>query len=74
VVRQVQQQRPQWDPLGRPASLEDDLPPLAALHDVMRYVGLLRLANGVLRPTRAAANEREVVRRLLSPATVMGPV
>ena len=30
----------------------------------MRHVGLLRLANGVLRPTRAAANEREVVRRL----------
>jgi Plasmid pRiA4b ORF-3-like protein len=64
VVRQVQQQRPQWDPLGRPASLEDDLPPLAALHDLMRHVGLLRLANGVLRPTRAAADEREVVRRL----------
>ena len=64
VVRQVQQQRPQWDPLGRPAGLEDDLPPLAALHDLMRHVGLLRLANGVLRPTRAAANEREVVRRL----------
>ena len=31
VVRQVQQQRPQWDPLGRPANLEDDLPPLVAL-------------------------------------------
>lgn len=64
VVRQVQQQRPQWHPLGRPASLEEDLPPLAALHDVMRHVGLLRLANGVLRPTRAAADEREAVRRL----------
>jgi hypothetical protein len=64
VVRQVQQQRPQWDSCGRPASLEDDLPPLAALHDLMRDVGLLRLANGVRRPTRAAASEREVVRRL----------
>jgi hypothetical protein len=66
VVRQVQQQRPHWYPLGRPASLEDDLPPLTALHDLMRHVGLLRLAKGVLRPTRAAANEREVVRRLRS--------
>jgi hypothetical protein len=46
--------------------LEDDLPPLAALYDLMRHVGLLRLANGVLSPTRAAANEREVVRRLRS--------
>ena len=64
VVRQVQQHRPQWDPLGRPASLEDDLPPLAAVHDLMRHVGLLRLANGVLRPTRAAANKHEVMRRL----------
>lgn len=66
VVRQVQQQRPNWYPLGRPASLEDDLPPLAALHDLMRQVGVLRLANGVLRPTRAAANELDVVRRLRS--------
>jgi hypothetical protein len=66
VVRQVQQQRPQWHPLGRPASLEDELPPLAALRELMRDVGLLRLAKGVLRPTRAAADELEVVRRLRS--------
>src|SRR5689334_17578535 len=66
VVRQVQQQLPFWYPLGRPASLEDDLPPLAALHDLMRQVGLLRLAKGVLRPTRVAANELDVVRRLRS--------
>ena len=66
AVRQVQEHRPQWCPLGRPASLEDDLPPLAALRDLMRDVGLLRLAKGVLRPTRAAADELEVVRRLRS--------
>ena len=66
LVRKVQEQAPQWDPFGRPASREDNLPPLAALHDLMRHVGLLRLANGVLRPTRAAADEREVVRRLRS--------
>jgi hypothetical protein len=66
VVRQVQQHRPQWHPTERPASLEDDLPPLAALHDLMRHTGLLRMAKGVLRPSRAAANELEVVRRLRS--------
>jgi Plasmid pRiA4b ORF-3-like protein len=66
VVRQVQEDRPQWHLFGRPASREDDLLPLVALHDLMRDIGLLRLARGVLRPTRAAANELEVVRRLRS--------
>jgi hypothetical protein len=64
VVRAVQQQRPDWYPLGRPASIEEDLPPLAALHDILRHVGLLRLAGGVLRPTKAAGDEVETVRRL----------
>ena len=66
VVREVQQLRPYWSPLGRPASVEEDLSPLAALHDILRRVGLLRLAKGVLRPTRAAAEDLEVIRRLRS--------
>jgi hypothetical protein len=66
VVRAVQDQRPGWYPLGRPASIEEDLYPLATLHDILRHVRLLRLANGVLRPTKAAGNEHETVRRLRS--------
>lgn len=65
-VRQVQQHRPLWYPLGRPASVEEDLPPLAALHDLLRHVGLLRLSKGILSPTRAAADDLQVVRRLRS--------
>lgn len=65
-VRQVQQQRPGWDPLGRPAAVEEDLLPLAVLHDLLRQVGLLRLRGGVLRPTKAADDDLEVVRRLRS--------
>jgi len=65
-VRQVQQQRPHWHPLGRPASTEDDLAPLSALHELLRDVGLLRLANGILYPTKAASDDLEVVRRLRS--------
>ncbi|SDY87144.1 pRiA4b ORF-3-like protein [Modestobacter sp. DSM 44400] len=64
VVRAVQEQRPDWYPLGRPASIEEDLLPLAALHVILRHVGLLRLANGVLHPTKAAGDEVETVRRL----------
>jgi hypothetical protein len=64
VVRAVQEQRPDWYPLDRPASIEDDLPPLAVLHEILRKVGLARLARGVLSPTRAAADDLEVVRRL----------
>jgi hypothetical protein len=52
VARAVQEQRPGWYPLGRPASIEEDLLPLAALHDMLRHVRLLRLANGVLHPRR----------------------
>lgn len=66
VVREVQAVRPGWYPLGRPASIEEDLLPLAALHDILRHVGLARPAKGVLRPTKAASDELEVVRRLRS--------
>lgn len=40
--------------------------PLAILHDLLRQVGLLRLRGGVLRPTKAATADLEVVRRLRS--------
>ena len=66
LVRQVQERYPSWYPLDRRASLEEDLPPLAALHDLLREVGLLRLRKGVLSPTRAAGDDTEVIRRLRS--------
>lgn len=64
LVRAVQKQRPGWAFWRRPASVEEDLLPLAALHELLRRVGLLRLAHGVLRPTKAAADELQTVRRL----------
>lgn len=66
VVRAVQAERPGWHPLGRLASIEEDLLPLAILHDLLRHVRLVRLTNGVLRPTKAASDELETVRRLRS--------
>ncbi len=66
VVRDMQQHRPHWHPLGRPAATEDDLRPLLTLHDLLRRVGLLRLRRGVLAPTRAASDELAVVHRLRS--------
>lgn len=65
-VRQVQQRYPGWHILDRRAAIEDDLPPLAALHDLFRSVGLLRLRKGVLSPTRVAGQNIEVIRRLRS--------
>jgi hypothetical protein len=66
VVRAMQQHRPHWHPLGRPAAPEDNLPPLGTLHALLREVGVLRLHRGVLSPTRAAADDLAVVRRLRS--------
>lgn len=66
LLRQVQDRYPSWGFDERPASVEEDLPPLAALHEVLREVGLLRLRKGVLAPTRAAGDDIEVVRRLRS--------
>jgi hypothetical protein len=67
VVRSMQQHRPHWYLfLDRPASIEDDLPPLAVLHGLLRSVGLLRLSRGVLTPTRAASDDLAIVRRLRS--------
>ena len=64
LVRAVQAERPGWSPLDRPASIEEDLPPLAALHDLLRGAGLVRLARGVLTPTKAATDDLLTVRRL----------
>jgi hypothetical protein len=65
-VREVQELYPSWNLSKRPASIEEDLPPLAALHDLLRHVGLLRLHKGTLGPTRAAVDDLEVIRRLRS--------
>jgi hypothetical protein len=66
LVRQVQESDASWSPAGRPASIEEDLPPLAVLNDLLRDVGLLRLRKGVLAPTRAAGDDIEVIRRVRS--------
>ncbi|MGV9799602.1 plasmid pRiA4b ORF-3 family protein [Mycobacterium sp. NPDC003449] len=66
LVRAMQEHRPHWYLLDRPAAIEEDLMPLAALHGVLRRVGLLRLRRGLLAPTRAAADDLAVVRRLRS--------
>jgi hypothetical protein len=66
VVRAMQAHRPHWHPLDRPASIEDDLLSLTALHDLLRDVGVLRLRHGVLTPARAAGDDLAVVRRLRS--------
>lgn len=66
LVRRVQEVHPQWHPLERPASTEDNLPPLAVLHDLLRDVGLVRVRGGVLTPTKAAGDDLQTVRRLRS--------
>jgi len=65
VVRRVQEQRPAWglEP-DRPAHTEEDLLPLAMLHELLRAVLLLRLVHGRLGPTKAAARDVDVVARL----------
>ncbi|GAA4784039.1 hypothetical protein GCM10023200_16990 [Actinomycetospora chlora] len=66
-VRDVQRERPAWHRLGdegRPAHREDDLHPLAALHDLVLDTRLARVRNRVLTPTKAAADPREVLRRV----------
>ncbi len=64
LVRRVHDARPDWYPLGRPASIEEDLLPLAALHDLLREAGLARLSRGVLTPTKAADDDLQIIRRL----------
>lgn len=66
VLHALQEHRPEWSLTGRPAHLEEDLIPLTALHDVLRGVGLLRPRHGVLRATKAAGDDLEVLRRLRS--------
>lgn len=64
IVRAVQEHRPEWYSLRRPASVEEDLYPLLELHGLLRRAGLLTLRGGVLRPAKASADETQVVRRL----------
>jgi hypothetical protein len=64
LVRAVQAERPSWYPLDRPASIEEDLPPLATLHALLRTAGLARLSRGTLTPTKAAADDLQIIRRL----------
>jgi hypothetical protein len=66
LVRAVQERRPDWFYVERPANSEDDSAPLSVLHDLLRRSGVLRLAKGVLRLTKAAADDCEVVRRVRS--------
>lgn len=66
LVRAVQQHRPRWSYTQGPAAREEDLVPLAALHELLREVGLVRLRHGILAPTRAAGDELAVIRRLRS--------
>jgi hypothetical protein len=63
-LRQVQEARPHWAYSAKPVSIEEDVLALGAMHDLLRQVGLLRLRNGILTPTKAAADDRHVVRRL----------
>ncbi len=63
LVQQVQQHLPSWYPLDRPPSIEEDVVPLAVLHETLRRVGLLCLAGGVLAPTRAAGDDLQAVSR-----------
>ena len=56
--------RPDWSFDGRPAHREEDLLPLARLHDLLLEARLLRVRDRTLVPTRAAADDREVLRRL----------
>lgn len=54
VLRIRQEQRPEWSMTACPAHLEEDLVPLAALHDTLREVGLLRPRHGIPHATRPA--------------------
>ena len=66
AVRHVQEHYPRWSLGDHPASLEEDLLPLAALHDLLRGVGLLRLRDRVLAPNHVASDDVQVIRRLRS--------
>jgi hypothetical protein len=65
-LREVQQARPNWAYSRRPVSIEEDMLVLSVLGDLLRQVGLLRLRNGRLSPTKAAEDDLQVVRRLRS--------
>ncbi len=62
TVAALLQRCPGWEPLG--AIREDNVLEACVLKDMMREVGLLRLSRGVLSATKAASDDREIVRRL----------
>lgn len=64
AVRAMQAHRPEWSADGRPATFEEHLHALFVLHGILREVGLLKLHRGVLSPTKSAADDAEVIRRL----------
>ncbi|WP_433803020.1 plasmid pRiA4b ORF-3 family protein [Actinomycetospora sp. CA-084318] len=66
VLHAVQEHRPSWAYDEKPVRMEQDLWPLAALREVLRECGLLRMRHGALVPTKAAADDLEIVRRLRS--------
>ncbi|NMO91910.1 plasmid pRiA4b ORF-3 family protein [Actinomycetospora sp. TBRC 11914] len=75
TVREVQARRPDWAPTTKPAQREEDLPPLAGVHEVLASTRLLRRNRGKLVPLRAAGDDREVLRRLrgwFDPGTLHG--
>jgi hypothetical protein len=76
-VRRVQDLFPDWGYSDRPASVEEDVLPLMALHDIFRATGLWRLRAGVVTTIRAATDDLEVlrrIRRLLDEETFEGSV
>jgi hypothetical protein len=69
IVRAVQEQHPDWHwlaPEHRLAHREEDLRPLAALHDLCLETRLVQIRRGVLTPTAAAADPVQVLRRVRS--------
>lgn len=64
LVRQVQERRPDWYPFEGLATWEENLYALHCLHHLLKGAGLLRVVNGKLGPTKVAAHDREIVRRL----------
>ncbi len=67
VVRAMQAHRPQWYPLDRPVSTEDNLPALAALHELLRGGSVCSGCNvRCSAPTKAAGDDLAVVRRIRS--------
>ncbi|GAB6897782.1 hypothetical protein JCM9957A_08720 [Kineosporia succinea] len=66
VTAAVHRRRPRWPATAEPETDRPGLPPLLALHGVLRSTGILVQRQGRLRPAAQAGDERFVVRRLRS--------